>query len=66
MSAMPWGTMNGWIRLEAEQRGAWTRLRVQDLRSAQVARTPRPAEAELTLLRTPVPECAADAQADAA
>jgi hypothetical protein len=34
---MPWGTMNGWLRTEAEQRGKWQHLRVQDLRAAQVA-----------------------------
>ena len=34
---MPWGTMNGWLRTEAEQRGKWQQLRVQDLRAAQVA-----------------------------
>ena len=38
MSTMPWGTMNGWLRLETEQRGSWLRQRVQDLRAAQVAR----------------------------
>jgi hypothetical protein len=37
MSTMPWGTMNGWLRLETEQRGSWLRQRVQDLRAAQVA-----------------------------
>ena len=37
MSTMPWGTMNGWLRTEAEQRGKWQQLRVQDLRAAQVA-----------------------------
>ncbi len=37
MSTMPWGTMNGWLRLEAEQRGTWLQQRVQDLRAAQVA-----------------------------
>jgi hypothetical protein len=30
--------MNGWIRLETEQRGSWLQQRVQDLRAAQVAR----------------------------
>jgi hypothetical protein len=30
--------MNGWLRLETEQRGSWLRQRVQDLRAAQVAR----------------------------
>ena len=38
MSTMPWGTMNGWLRLEAEQRGSWLQQRVQDLRAAKVAR----------------------------
>jgi hypothetical protein len=38
MSTMPWGTMNGWLRLETEQRGSWLQQRVQDLRAAQVAR----------------------------
>jgi hypothetical protein len=28
--------MNGWLRLESEQRGAWTRQRVQDLRSVRL------------------------------
>lgn len=37
MSTMPWGTMNGWLRLETEQRGTWLQQRVQDLRAAQVA-----------------------------
>ncbi|MGC3994950.1 MAG: hypothetical protein QM779_12680 [Propionicimonas sp.] len=55
MSTMPWGTMNNWIRIEAEQRNAWTRLRVQDLRSAQVAREPRPALAGVTPLAAPAP-----------
>ena len=50
MSTMPWGTMNGWLRTEAEQRGKWQQLRVQDLRAAQVATRqaavePRPAPA---------------------
>ena len=36
MSAMPWGTMNGWLRLETEQRGTWVQQRVQDLRAVQV------------------------------
>ncbi len=40
MSAMPWGTMNGWLRVEAEQRGRWQQLRVQDLRAAQVSGRP--------------------------
>nr|WP_300151192.1 hypothetical protein [Propionicimonas sp.] len=44
MSTQPWGTMNGWLRLETEQRGAWTRQRVQDLRSARLpSRTERTA-----------------------
>jgi hypothetical protein len=30
--------MNGWLRLEAEQRGKWQQVRVQDLRAAQVAK----------------------------
>jgi hypothetical protein len=30
--------MNGWIRLETEQRGSWLQQRVQDLRAAQVTR----------------------------
>ena len=38
MSTMPWGTMNGWLRLETEQRGSWLQQRVQDLHAAQVAR----------------------------
>ena len=38
MSTMPWGTMNGWLRLESEQRGSWLQQRVQDLRAAQVSR----------------------------
>lgn len=38
MSTTPWGTMNGWLRLETEQRGSWLQQRVQDLRAAQVAR----------------------------
>jgi hypothetical protein len=38
MSTMPWGTMNGWLRLETEQRGTWLQQRVQDLRAAQVTR----------------------------
>ena len=47
MSTMPWGTMNGWLRLETEQRGSWLQQRVQDLRAAQVTRqaesvVPRP------------------------
>jgi len=37
MSTTPWGTMNGWLRLETEQRGSWLQQRVQDLRAAQVA-----------------------------
>ena len=42
MSTMPWGTMNDWLRIEAEgrfeseRRGAWRQQRVQDLRAAQV------------------------------
>ena len=40
MSTMPWGTMNGWLRVEGEQRGAWLTRRVQDLRAAQVVRRP--------------------------
>ena len=44
MSATPWGTMNGWLRTEAEQRGKWQQLRVQDLRAAQVATRRAPAE----------------------
>ncbi len=36
MSTMPWGTMNGWLRIEAEQRGRWQQVRAQDLRAAQV------------------------------
>lgn len=43
MSTMPWGTMNGWLRVEGEQRGAWLARRVQDVRGAQVARRPEPA-----------------------
>lgn len=46
MSTAPWGTMNGWLRLEAEQRGAWRRQRVQDLRAAQVVKTAAPAPKE--------------------
>ena len=38
MSTMPWGTMNDWLRVEAELGNAWTQLRVQDLRAAQVER----------------------------
>lgn len=38
MSTTPWGTMNGWLRLETEQRDTWLRQRVQDLRAAQVTR----------------------------
>lgn len=38
MSTTPWGTMNGWLRLETEQRGSWLQQRVQDLRAAQVVR----------------------------
>jgi hypothetical protein len=40
MSTTPWGTMNGWLRVEGEQRGAWLTRRVQDLRAAQVVRRP--------------------------
>lgn len=43
MSTMPWGTMNGWLRLETEQRGAWRQQRVQDLRAAKVADPAGPA-----------------------
>jgi hypothetical protein len=38
MSTMPWGTMNGWLRTEGEQRGRWLQQRVQDLRAAQVVK----------------------------
>jgi hypothetical protein len=38
MSTMPWGTMNGWLRTEGEQRGKWLQQRVQDLRAAQVVK----------------------------
>lgn len=48
MSTMPWGTMNGWIRLETEQRGSWLQQRVQDLRAAQVARQSETAVARPT------------------
>jgi hypothetical protein len=44
MSTQPWGTMNGWLRLETEQRGAWTRQRVQDLRSARLPSRPEQTE----------------------
>lgn len=40
MSTTPWGTMNGWLRIETEQRGAWMQQRVQDLRAARVAGLP--------------------------
>ena len=40
MSTTPWGTMNGWLRVETEQRGAWLQQRVQDLRAARVAGLP--------------------------
>ena len=36
MSTQPWGTMNGWLRFETEQRGRWMQQRVQDLRAARV------------------------------
>ncbi len=39
MSTAPWGTMNDWLRVEGEQRGAWLARRVQDVRAAQVSRT---------------------------
>jgi predicted alpha/beta hydrolase len=42
--------MNGWLRLETEQRGSWLRQRVQDLRAAQVARQSESAAA----LPTPI------------
>ena len=51
MSNMPWGTMNNWLRIEAEQRNAWTQLRVQDLRAAQVE--PRPAHTAWRPVRRP-------------
>ena len=40
MSTTPWGTMNGWLRVEAEQRGAWRQQRVQDLRAARLTGLP--------------------------
>jgi len=52
MSTMPWGTMNGWIRLETEQRGSWLQQRVQDLRAAQVARQSESAVARPTRIAT--------------
>jgi hypothetical protein len=63
MSAMPWGTMNGWLRVEAEQRGRWQQLRVQDLRAAQVSGRPVTVQAPPTPIgahREPVTaiECA--------
>ncbi len=35
--------MNGWLRIEGEQRGAWLSRRVQDVRAADVARRLEPA-----------------------
>jgi hypothetical protein len=55
---MPWGTMNGWLRLETEQRGAWLQQRVQDLRAAQVVRQAENGHERLTL-------AVADRQAEA-
>ena len=49
MSTMPWGTMNGWLRLESEQRGTWLQQRVQDLRAALVARQSESGGRRLTL-----------------
>jgi hypothetical protein len=70
MSAMPWGTMNGWLRIETEQRGAWLQQRVQDLRAAQVVRQSETAGELLTWVaaqpqRRAVAECA-EPQAEAA
>jgi hypothetical protein len=42
--------MNGWLRLEAEQRGSWLQQRVQDLRAAQVARQSESAVERPTLI----------------
>ena len=52
MSTTPWGTMNGWLRLETEQRGSWLQQRVQDLRAAQVARQAEAAVEPPTRLAT--------------
>lgn len=60
MSTMPWGTMNGWLRVEGEQRGAWLTQRVQDLRAAQVVRRPEGAPTPLpqAVSRCELPEAA--------
>ncbi len=56
MSTTPWGTMNGWLRTEGEQRGAWLARRVQDVRAAQVARRPETVTPAIPLrARTPRP-----------
>ncbi len=55
MSTTPWGTMNGWLRVEGEQRGAWLTRRVQDLRAAQVVRRP---EIARVALPEAAPRCA--------
>lgn len=63
MSTAPWGTMNGWLRFENEQRGRWMQQRVQDLRAAQVAGLPavaavRPADPEAPRPATTSVPCA--------
>lgn len=55
MSTIPWGTMNGWLRTEGEQRGAWLARRVQDVRAVQVA---RPGLTPVTPLRRAEPRAA--------
>ena len=65
MSTTPWGTMNGWLRVEAEQRGAWRQQRVQDLRAARVAGLPAVAPvrraAKATTRPAPARACPAEA-----
>ena len=52
MSTMPWGTMNGWLRIEAEQRGMWQQVRAQDLRAAQVPKQAAQPERDARLPRS--------------